>query len=214
MSNDPQIEQAIRTVDQSSAEFWGGPDGARAVLRAAIAASPVDTASVDAFVDAVFQHSQTVNPETPNDQAFRNGASFAMSLNEFGLGQYAPKPDVAVDGQCPHCRHAAHDSRMCLNMASDNECGVGCDLRAALSPEEIEAGQTYMEAYEIWKQHGQAMHAVLLRIWKAVTPDSKHMTFGLDPEEVWLSVRGFLNSAHEATPTAGPHPTSTERDHR
>lgn len=37
--------------------------------------------------------------------------------------------------------------------------------------------EQYKEAYELWKADGQALHAALLTVWRAVTPDSEHGVF-------------------------------------
>lgn len=52
----------------------------------------------------------------------------------------------------------------------------------------------WREAYVVWRVGGQAMHAVLLRIWKSVTPDSEYASFGQDPEAVWDAVRPHLHT--------------------
>jgi len=55
--------------------------------------------------------------------------------------------------------------------------------------------EEYREAYETWRAHGQAMHAVLLDLWRAVTPDSEHSTFGDDPDVVRSAVLAALAPA-------------------
>jgi len=42
----------------------------------------------------------------------------------------------------------------------------------------------YREAYETWREAGRAAHQALLTIWRSVTPDSEHSTFGTDPQVV------------------------------
>lgn len=98
---------------------------------------------------------------------------------------------------CPECRHSIdiHEAgRECLNCSTAKWLGSPIPP-CALSPSDI--AREYKEGYGRWKEAGRGYHRVLLSIWRALTPDSEHMTFGDDPEAVFET----LEDAWAAEPT-------------